>query len=163
MKIYNFTLVLVLLFLVLSLVFGSLNSGWFFGVDKSQIAILLCMILFSLLWYNDVISLGMNLNGIMTTRGVYPLETSETPAIYLFSINGISMVIIGLWFFLESSAKLSIWSIILLAGIIIFLTFCFYLGRIKPHTKKYGKTLMAIYHFILIFILIPGLVLAVAN
>lgn len=158
MRYYNLAIITALFFLILFLIFGQ-NS---FNLYLEQKTILLCMLLLVLLWYNDVLSLGMDLKGLMTSGGVCPVVKSNTPAIYLFTINGLSMLVISFWlYFMNSLIRGGLWSLVLLLGVCLFLVISIYIGKFGKSSRILEISSLILYHLILLLIIVPDLIIAI--
>ena len=161
MTYYNLVLVVsVFVLILLSAIYG-FQGKEFFGLKENQITILLLMLLFLLIWYNDILSLGMGIHGLMTKDGLYNAMNPSTPSLYLFAINVISILIIASFVLFKLWGRgFNAWILILVLGILIFLIFSVYIARNGIDSSLLKIPIVNLYHMILFFVIIPAIIIS---
>lgn len=164
---YNLFLAIGVLFLVIYLIYINFKEE-VKKVVVNPIDALLGAFLLILLWYSDVITLGMAKFGFGTREGILQVLNSQTPAICLFIINILGMFAVALWWAYENyniikdkMEKKQNWIFLTLLGLglIIFITSSLYIGFSGYGATIFGLNLLGVYHFSLPFIIISTLFL----
>ena len=164
MTYYNLILVIIIFAVIMAVTSMTLQGKSLFGLSDSHILVFFLMLMLLVLWYEDVLTIGMGIHGFLTKGGLYQIMDSKTPAFYLFAINGASMLVISILVLLKFGNRgFNLWSWILLFGVLFFLIVSFYIAKGGMHSIFLGLPLIDIYHFLLPFIIVPAIVIALTS
>lgn len=161
---YNILIVLGLLSLVFYLVYGNFKRKYK-KVKLDPADVLLGALSLILLWYADVLVLGMSKFGFMTTSGVLNVVSNSTPAIFMYSLLILGILVITGWWTYENEFIIKekvekrfnrIVLCLLVFGNLLFLFTSVYMCFVGENKLLGGIRLFDLYHLSLPFIIIPS-------